>query len=52
MRLSARRANDSRRPALATGIVGGNGGVDMLKIYIHSYKIHSLAKFIALLKLF
>lgn len=47
MRLSARRANDSRRPELLTGIVGGNGGVDMLKIYIfvcylymlHSYKI-------------
>lgn len=36
MRLSARRANDSRRPELATGIVGGNGGVDML-IIIYKY---------------
>lgn len=34
MRLSARRANDSRRPELATGSVGvDNGGVDMLKMY-------------------
>lgn len=40
MRLSARRANDSRRPELITGIVGGNGGVDILKMYIlHRYKI-------------
>lgn len=34
MRLSARRANDSRRPELATGIVGGNGGDDMSNVLI------------------
>lgn len=53
MRLSARRANDSRRPLLATGMVGGNGGVDILQIYFYVYtaiKRTVSHKFIALFK--
>lgn len=59
MRLSARRANDSRRPELLAGIVGGNGGVDILNVYCmlfidtRTHRIWNTVahKFIALLKL-
>ena len=53
MRLSARLANDSRRPEFKIGIVGGNGGVDILKnLYIYTAIKYSNSNFIALLKLF
>lgn len=48
MRLSARRANDSRRPGLTMGIVGGNGGVDMsnvLQMYIRCGTANLIALF-------